>query len=181
MTAADLAALPDDARRHELVVGALVSEPLPVPRHDRVRRRLERILEDFVVARGLGEIFGEAGYLLARDPDTVRGPDISYVSRERLQGFDDTRFFEGAPDLAVEIRSPSNRPGEARGKVADYLAAGARVLWVVDPETKTVTTYRELLSPTTIGPGGVLQAPDLFPALTIPVASLFGDPHAPGR
>jgi len=111
-TETDLANLPDDSYRHELVAGVIVAEPLPRHRHDRTRRRLERLLEAFVETRGLGEVFGEAGYVLARDPDTVRGPDLSFVSAERLRGFDDARFFSGAPDLAVEILSPSKRPGE---------------------------------------------------------------------
>ena len=80
---------------------------------------------------------GEAGYVLARNPDTVRGPDLSFIARERLVGFDDSRFFEGAPDLAVEILSPSNRPGEVRAKAPEYLAAGARLVWVVDPSARS--------------------------------------------
>jgi len=86
LTETDLANLPDDSYRHELVAGVIVAEPLPRHRHDRTRRRLERLLEDF----------GEAGYVLARDPDTVRGPDLSFVSAERLGDFDDARFFSGA-------------------------------------------------------------------------------------
>ena len=179
-TVADLAALPDDDRRHELVAGTLVCEPLPVPRHDRVRRRLERILEDFVAAQGLGEVFGEAGYVLARDPDTVRGPDVSFIARERLRDFDDTRFFEGAPDLAVEILSPSNRPAAVHAKVADYLAAGTRVVWVVDPKLETVRSYRDLLSPRTVDANGTLEEDDVLPGLRIAVAALFGGPQDTG-
>lgn len=178
--AGDLADLPDDDLRHELVTGLLVSEPLPAHRHDRVRRRLERILDGFVAAHALGEVFGAAGYVLSRDPDTVRGPDLSFVASDRLSGFDDTRFFEGAPDLAVEIRSPSNQPGEMRAKAADYLAAGTRVVWVVDPGSREVTVHRDRLVPVTVGTDGHLEADELFPGLRIPVSNLFVDPHAPG-
>ena len=173
MTEDDLMALPDDAMRHELVAGFIVAEPLPSHRHDRTRRRLERLLEVFVAAQDLGEVFGEAGYLLARNPDTVRGPDLSFVIRERLAGFDDARFFRGAPDLAVEILSPSNRPGEIRAKVADYIRGGSRLVWVVDPERKAVTVYqpsgepRRLVSPAALSGEGVL------PDLSIPLASIF--------
>lgn len=173
LTARDLASLHDNERRHELEAGRLLSEPLPAHRRDRVRRRLERILEDHVAATDLGEVFGEAGYVLARDPDTVRGPDVSFVARRRLVDFDDSRFFEGAPDLAVEIVSPSNRPAEIRAKVADYLAAGCRLVWVVDPGRRIVTAYRELLAPKTVGENASIDGEDVLPGLTIPVASLL--------
>jgi len=172
-TAADLADLPDTPYRHELVAGVIVAEPLPRPRHDRTRRQLERLLEAFVEARDLGEVFGECGYLLARNPDTVRGPDLSFVSRERLAGFDDKSYFPGAPDLAVEILSPSNRPGEMHAKVADYLAAGARLVWVVDPEKTTVTTYRSLLTPRRLASPAILDGDDVLPGLAIPLDSVF--------
>jgi Uma2 family endonuclease len=173
LTAYDLASLPDDERRHELEEGWLVSEPLPSLRHDRVRRTLERILEAHVANHGLGEVFGEAGFVLARNPDTVRGPDLSFVARERLVGIDYGRFFDGAPDLAIEILSPSNRPGQVRAKVADYLAAGCHLVWVVDPEARTVTTYRSLLFPRVLGADDALDGIDLLPGLTIQVASIF--------
>ena len=96
MTEADLLNLDDDTSRHELVAGVIVAEPFPTPRHDRVRWRLERLLRAHVETGDLGEVFGDTGYVLARDPDTVRGPDLSFVSRERLSNFDDARFFLGS-------------------------------------------------------------------------------------
>jgi len=176
LTVYDLASLPDDERRHELEEGWLVSEPLPSLRHDRVRRQLERILEAHVAKRRLGEVFGEAGFVLARNPDTVRGPDLSFVTRERLLGIDYGRFFDGAPDLAIEILSPSNRPYQVRAKVADYLAAGCRLVWVVDPDRRCVTTYRTLLFPQIFGADDAIDGMDLLPELTIPVASIFESP-----
>lgn len=173
MTASELAELPEDSYRHELSVGLLVAEPLPSHRHDRTRRRLERVLEACVDTHGLGEVFGEAGYMLARNPDTVRGPDLSFVAREHLSGFDDTRFFSGAPDLAVEILSSSNRPAEMHAKVADYLAAGARLVWVIDPERRTVTTYRELLAPRLLRLNESLSGEDVLPGLSIPLDAIF--------
>jgi Uma2 family endonuclease len=110
---------------------------------------------------------------LARDPDTVRGPDLSFVSRERLSNFDDTRFFSGAPDLAVEILSPSNRRGAIHAKVADYLAAGARLVWVIDPKRKSVTTYRTLLAPRRLELHEALHGEDVLPGMTIPLESIF--------
>ena len=173
LTEADLANLPDDESRHELVAGILVAEPLPSPRHDRTFRRLLRLLGDFVATHELGEVFGETGFVLARDPDTVRGPDLSFVSRERLSNFDDARFFSGSPDLAVEILSPSNRRGAIHAKVADYLAAGTRLVWVVDPERKSITTYRTLLAPRRLESHEALSGEDLLPGLVIPLEAIF--------
>jgi Uma2 family endonuclease len=173
MTETDLLNLPDDSSRHELIAGVIVAEPFPTPRHDRTFRRLLRLLGDFVEAHGLGEVFGETGYVLARDPDTVRGPDLSFVARERLAGVDDARFFSGAPDLAVEILSPSNRPGAMHAKVADYLAAGARMVWVVDSTRRSITTYRRLLSPRRLASNETLDGEDVLPGLAIPLDTIF--------
>jgi Uma2 family endonuclease len=173
MTETDLMNLADDSCRHELVAGVIVAEPFPTPRHDRTFRRLLRLLGDFFEARGLGEVFGETGYVLARDPDTVRGPDLSFVSRERLKDVDDARFFSGAPDLAVEILSPSNRRGEMHAKVADYLAAGARLVWVVDPKRKSVTTCRTLLAPRRLELSDALDCEDVLPGLAVPLEAIF--------
>jgi Uma2 family endonuclease len=177
LTASDLASLPDDERRHELEAGWLVSEPLPSLRHDQVRRRLERILETFVDEHRLGEVFGEAGFVLARNPDTVRGPDLSFVDRQRLVGIDYARFFEGAPDLAIEILSPSNRPYQVRAKVADYLAAGCRLVWVVNPERRSVTTYRAILAPRVLLADDELDGEDVLPGLRTSVRSIFESPR----
>jgi hypothetical protein len=98
MTETDLANLPDDSYRHELVAGVIRRRAASDRHsHDRALWRIGQRLRDHVKAGGLGEIFGEAGYLLARNPDTVRGPDLSFVSRERLAGFNDKKFFPGRP------------------------------------------------------------------------------------
>ena len=110
---------------------------------------------------------------LARRADTVRGPDLSFVSRGRFANFDDARFFSGAPDLAVEILSPSNRRGEMHAKVADYLAAGAHRVWVVDPERRAVTTYRTRLSPRRFEWNASLDGEHVIPGLVIPLESIF--------
>lgn len=169
----DLAALPDNEMRHELVAGVVVEEPLPFARNDLARRRIEQILGAFVEPRCLGEVFGRAGYLLARNPDTVRGPDLSFVRAARLVDFDDTRFFRGAPDLAVEIRSLSNRAGQVRAKVADYLNAGCPLVWVIDPRKKFGTAYRSLDAPRRIAADESLDGEDVLPGLSIPLASIF--------
>lgn len=172
-TEADLMALDDDSCRHQLVAGVIVAEPFPTLGHDRTFRRLLRLLGDFVEAHALGEVCGETGFVLARDPDTILGPDLAFISRERLKNVDDARFFSGSPDLAVEILSPSNRSGAMHAKVADYLAAGTRLVWVVDPKRKSVTTYRELLAPRVLESSETLDGGDVLPGLSIPVEVIF--------
>src|SRR5262245_20352488 len=174
MTADEYARLPDDGVRYELQAGVLVSEPIPISRHARAQVRMAVVLERFVEPRRLGYVFGENGYLLATDPDTVRGPDVSFVRADRFDPDEAARgFLRGAPDLAVEILSPSNRPGEIHGKVADYLAAGCKLVWVVDPKRRIVTVYRTLLSPRRIGVDDLLDGEDVLPGFSVPVSALF--------
>jgi Uma2 family endonuclease len=174
LTEDDLADLPDDGLRHELQAGLLLAEPRPFLLHAQAQARMIVLLDEFVRRHGLGQVLGDGGYLLARNPDTVRGSDISFVSRERWGAVTDLRrFFRGAPDLAIEILSPSNRAGEIHAKVADYLAAGTRLVWIVDPERHAVTVHRTLLAPRRLGAKDRLEGEDVLPGFAIPVASIF--------
>jgi len=175
LTERDLVALPDgDGFRHELQAGLLVAEPRPFPLHARVQARVVTMLNEFVRPRGLGQVLCDGGFLLAHDPDTVRGPDVSFVTRGRWAAqLDHRRFFPGAPDLAVEILSPSNRAGETHAKVADYLAAGARLVWIVDPQQDDVTVYRTLLVPRRLQGPEALGGEDVLPGFSVEVASIF--------
>ena len=104
----------------------------------------------------------------------MRGPDVAFVSRERHERSGDTvRAFVGAPDLAVEVLSPSTTPAAMHAKVADYLAAGTRRVWVVDPETQTVTVYASLLSPLVRGEDDTLDGEDVIPGFTVRVGDIF--------
>jgi Uma2 family endonuclease len=111
---------------------------------------------------------------LARKPDTVRGPDVAFVSRVRFERRGDTgKAFVGAPDLAVEVLSPSNTPAAMHAKVADYLAAGSRCVWVVDPESQTVTVYSSLLGPRRLGKAETLDGDDVVPGFRVRVGEIF--------
>lgn len=174
LTEDDLQALPDDAYRYELVEGLLLREPAPALRHARVQRRVLIALATYVEEHDLGEVCAELGFVLSKDPDTVRAPDVSFLSRGTLARLrDDTRLFPGAPDLAIEVLSPSNRPGEIRAKVADLLAAGSRLVWVVDPALRHVTAYRALLAPRVLREHDVLDGEDVVPGFSLAVAALF--------
>jgi len=174
LTEQDLARLPDDGFRHELQAGLLLAEPRPFPLHAQVQARIIELVAGFVRAHGLGQVLGDGGFLLASNPDTVRGPDVAFVTRERWSAVTDRgRFFQGAPDLAVEILSPSNRAGEIHAKVADYLAAGARLVWIVDPKRRTITIHETLLAPRRLGARDALDGGDVLPGFAIPVEAVF--------
>ena len=167
--------MPDDGCHYELQAGVLISEPVPGWRHGRVAFRVAELVGAHVRRNHLGVVVtNDSGFILSRSPDTVRGPDVSFVSQERLASVGDpVAAFPGAPDLAVEVLSPSNTPAGMHAKVADYLAAGTRSVWVVDAEARTVVEYRSLLSPRTLLPGDVLEAEDMLPGFALDVAELF--------
>jgi Uma2 family endonuclease len=134
--------LPDDGWRRELVRGQVVREPPAGYQHGRIAARIGAILHIFVQEHGLGDVIGaETGFVLSDEPPTVRAPDAAFVAAGRLTS-DPVGFAPLAPDLAVEIVSPSNTVSEIHDKVIDYLDAGTRLVWVVDPRTRTVITYR---------------------------------------
>lgn len=174
-TLEDLEAIPDDGFRHELQAGLLLSEPLPGTRHGRIAMRIGYRLEEYVRRHPVGVVVSnDSAFVLAKNPDTVRGPDVAFIARERFERSGDSdRPFPGAPDLAVEVLSPSNTPEGIRAKVADYLAAGTRQVWVVDPGAKTITAYASLLSPVVHGGDDRLRAEDLVPGFELRVGEVF--------
>jgi Uma2 family endonuclease len=177
MTVDDLYSMPEDGRKYELQAGLLVSEPLPGFRHGRVAAAVAELLRSHVRSRSLGVVLTcDTGFVLARAPDTVRGPDVAFVSPERLpEAGEDAGAFEGAPDLAVEVVSVHDHAADVRAKVADYLAAGTRLVWVIDPDPdrQTVTVYRSLLAPTILGREEQLDGEDVVPGFRVDVAQLF--------
>lgn len=160
--------------RDELVAGEVIREPMPSFGHGATALRIAHLLTGHVDRNRLGMALGECGYVLRRNPDTVRGPDASFVSSERLAAWDARGpFFEGAPDLAVEVLSPSNTRREIAEKVSQYLAAGGREVWVADPKTRRITVHRPDERPRELGPDDTLDGGDLLPGFTVPVAELF--------
>ena len=175
LTVEDLDAMPEDGLKYELQAGLLVSEPLPGGRHGRVAANVAGLLREHVRRQALGVVYvNDTGFVLARRPDTVRGPDVAFVSRERFAATGDpVGAVPGAPDLAVEVLSPSNTPASVHAKVADYLAAGTRLVWIVDPGREMVTVYRSLLSPRVLSHDQELDGEDVVPEFRVAVAELF--------
>ena len=137
MTAEELMNIDDEPNRHELIKGELLTMPPPKFEHGRVTMNLAVILGQHVKAKNLGILCAEAGYKLESDPDTVLGPDVSFVAHGRA-GFPPEGYFHGPPDLAVEVLSPGDRKGRVERKLSLWLQTGTKSIWLVDPRRRTV-------------------------------------------
>ena len=158
----------------ELVRGELIMVSPPGYAHGSIEARIARALANFVEANELGDVLaGEPGFIIARDPDTVRAPDVAFVRADRIPTGDSTRYFEGAPDLAVEVLSPNDRASEVNAKVCDWLDAGCRMVWVVDPATKTVSVYRSRTKIVVLGLSDTLDGGEVLPGFSLALAEVF--------
>lgn len=167
--------LPDeDPDRLELARGCLVREPPPGARHGDIAYRMSRKLGNFLEGTDIGRVAIGAGFLLAEDPPTVRGPDIAVVSRESVppEGPPDG-YWRVAPVLAVEVVSPSNTITGMQEKVFDYLDAGTREVWVVDPTTEMVTIHRSRRDVRTLAQEDRLVGGDFLPGFELVLGDLF--------
>ena len=143
MTAEELLYTSVPNKRTELVRGRLIVHEPPGGRHGYVAANLAFRLNQHVDLTGAGAVFvGDVGFTLQRDPDTVRGPDVAFVRKDRLPQPIPNSYLEFAPDLVVEVLSHHDRPGQVLAKVADWLDAGALLVWVIDPERRLARVYR---------------------------------------
>lgn len=163
----------DELRWSELVAGRVVREPPPSYRHGRIAARLARLMASYAETASLGDVLVEGGFRLVDDPPTIRGPNIAFVAADRIPP-DDPVFFSGAPDLAVEIVSPSNSASEMRAKVSEYFDAGARLVWLVYPDMRTVAVHESKDVARYVEEPGVLDGGDVMPGLEVPVVEVFG-------
>ncbi len=173
ITADELLAMPRDGSRYELIRGVLVEKMPPGDRHGEVVLRIGTALTNYADANDFGGTrCGDPGYRLDRDPDTVRAPDVAWFEPDRVPQ-DVTGYPELAPDLAVEVKSPSNSRPEMAAKAGMWLSYGSREVWVADPERITITVYRAGSAPTSFTEDDVLTGGDLLPGFTTPVWRLF--------
>ena len=162
--------------RWELVEGKIVEMSPVKKRHGRILVRLARRLEEHVEANRLGEVYaGDVGFILRRNPDTVRAPDLAFIRRERLPAVEEETFSSVMPDLAIEILSPSDRWTEVERKIAEYLQVGVASVWAVDPSREELRIYRPGQASITLGKHDQLEDPELLPGLKLQVAALFSD------
>ena len=160
-------------KRVELVRGLLVVRELPGMRHARVAMDLALALGAHVRAAALGRVYAEAGFKLASNPDTVRGPDVAFIRRDRIPDPEPTGFAHFAPDLVVEVISPGDRPGEVLAKVADWLSAGTRLVWVLDPGRRVARVYRDDGTEQILTADESLDGGDVVPGFSCPVGEIF--------
>jgi Uma2 family endonuclease len=158
----------------ELVEGRIVSMSPTKLRHGRLEYRLARMLGEFVEVNDLGEIFvGEVGIYVQRNPDTVRAADVPFISHERLAKATPDDFLDVAPELVIEIMSPSDRWSEVRRKLREYLAVGVTVVLVVEPDERIISAFRSLTDVQEFTAEDVLIVEDVLPGFQLPLADLF--------
>jgi Uma2 family endonuclease len=159
----------------ELVAGRIVPVSPGGVEHSLVTASAFRVLDAFVRPRRLGLVLtGEVGFYTRRDPDTVRGADVAFVSTERYERR--TRalvFLDVAPDLVVEVLSARDTVMDLTDKLHDYFAAGVRLVWVVDPRSRRVSAYRSVVDVREAGEADTLSGEDVLAGFTTPVAALF--------
>lgn len=175
MTSEELLQLNLPNKRAELVRGVLVVREPAGFRHGAVAGRMTLRISQFVEERQLGVVVAaETGFTLRREPDTVRAPDIAFVSRARCPDRELASFAELAPDLVVEVLSPSDRPGDVLAKCADWLDAGSRLVWIVDPARREGRVYRDDGSAVFITESGSFDGEDVLPGFRCTLASVIG-------
>ena len=176
MTAEELFGLPDDGLRHELVEGELRSVTPAGFEHGDLAGEVFFHVKAFVRERALGAVLAaETGFVLRRGPDTVRAPDVAFVRADRVPPRGQRRrFAELAPDLVAEVVSPTDRAAEVNGKVAQWLDAGVRLVWVVDPETRVVVVHEPGGVAHLLRDGDELDGGEALPGFRLALAELFG-------
>jgi Uma2 family endonuclease len=173
ITAEEFEQMPESEHR-ELIRGLLSNVLPPGVRHGWIQIKLGGLLFSFVAAHGLGEVYGEIGILIEENPDTVMAPDLAFVRKANLpaEGME-TSYLRHAPDLVVEILSPSDRTSQSLEKVMAYLSAGVESVWVVDPQRQHVMIWQSERAILDLEPGDTLDGGDVLPGFALPISDLF--------
>ena len=175
LTAADLLRLDGEGVRGELIRGEL-HRTMPAGRiHGKVAAIIISVLMSYVRPRRLGQVIGtDAGILLERSPDTVREPDVAFISADKLPlDSEDSGYYEGIPDLVVEISSPNDSYRETHDKARMWLSYGVPLVWVADPQTRSVEVHRAGIPARTLSEDDTLDGGDTLPGFTCVVRDLF--------
>lgn len=175
-TAEDLLDMPG-SKYLELYEGELTEVSPANARHGDVAGQIAMVLRQYVKPRNLGAVLVEGGFILHRHPDTVLGPDVSFIEQSRIpEGGLPEKFFEGHPDLAIEIVSPRNPRKEQQIKIQRYLAAGTRLCWLVDPGSKSVDIFRPPTGPRPtqkLSGQETISGEGVIPGFSAPIAEFF--------
>jgi Uma2 family endonuclease len=175
MTADQLQRLPPDGRRYELVEGELKVMTPASPRHGRIAMRMGSLIEQYARQHDLGIVYAaETGFQLRENPDTVRAADAAFVAKSRIPPEGEPEgYWAIAPDLVVEVVSPSDSASEVQSKVANWLEAGCQLVWVAYPDTQTVTEYHSLAEIRMLTAGQSLEGGDILPGFACLVSEIF--------
>ena len=164
--------LPD--KQTELVRGKLIVREPPGYQHGLVALEIARLIANHAHDHGLGiALAAETGVKLFSKPDTVRAADVAFIGRARVPDPPPTGYLALAPDLAVEVLSPNDRAGDVQGKVSDWLTAGSRLVWVIDPVRRRALVYRADGSVALLGERDTLDGEDVLPGFGCPLDSLW--------
>ena len=176
VTADELLRMPDDGYRYELVAGEIKKMPRPGWRRGATVGRVSGLVTPFVKQHDLGLVLeGDCGFLLARDPDTVRAPDYAFIRKDHLPAQDpEEAYWPGPPDLAVEVVSHGDTVAEVDDTVKAWLDGGAMMVWVVNPRWRSVTVYRSAANIKTLTENEELSGEDVVPGFRCRVAEIFG-------
>ena len=167
MTAEEVERISIPGKVTELIRGRLVVREPPGTHHGAIAANLAYYLGDFVRRHESGTIFAQdTGFKIGTDPDTVRAPDVAFVARERVGVIRERGYAELAPDLLGEVLSPDDRAAEVLAKIADWLAAGTRIVWVIDPDRQEARVYRQDGSLAVLGSDDSLDGEDVLPGFT---------------
>ena len=167
--------MPDDGFRYELVKGELRKMAPAGSEHGDLAMRVGWRLAQYVETHRLGKAFAaETGFHLFWNPDTVRAPDVAFVSQQRIEEVGPvTGYWPGAPDMAVEVISPGDTYTEVQDKVLTWLDAGTRMVVVINPRRRTVTVYRSRSDITILTEEDTLDGQDVVPGWAVPIKELF--------
>lgn len=175
LTAEELETVEIPGKVTELLRGHLVVREPPGTRHGSVAAKLTYLLGDHVYRNTLGVLFAQdTGFKIESNPDTVRAPDVSFVSRAHADRIPARGYAAIAPDLAVEILSPDDRPGEVLGKIGQWLDAGTQLVWVIDPVRNEARVHRANGELTIIPEGGSLEGEQVLLGFTCALADVLG-------
>jgi Uma2 family endonuclease len=175
ITAEELLQMPKDGYRYELVKGELRQMVPAGGEHGVTAMNLSTPLDYYVKERGLGVVCAaETGFIIALSPDTVRAPDVAFVSKARIPESGIPKgYWPFAPDLAVEVISPNDTYSEVEEKVLEWLDAGTRMVIVINPRNRTVTIYNSLTDVVVLKEYDQITGGDVIPGFTYSVAKLF--------
>jgi Uma2 family endonuclease len=163
-----------DLGRSELILGERFMMAPAGSEHGGIIDNVEFHLSAFVRSHKLGKVLGaETGFVIHRNPDTVRAPDVAFIRAERLSAKLPKGFHEGPPDLAVEVLSPEDRPGYVQTKIRDWLDSGCLAVWIVDPADQTVTVHEGTKEPLVFHKDQSLNGCEVLPGFSLPISEIF--------